>query len=106
MRKYDLQFAAHCLPRLVSMRVANQSRTSHALIVGVSDLQPSRNLLGRPLERQFTRHRVAQPTVQSEAAGLGPKGRSCGLIVSVIGPIAGAAAVPGGLPAHRRGRAS
>ena len=50
-------------------------RYLHALIAGVSDLQPSRDLLGRPLEGQFTRHDVAQPVVQSKPAGLGPKGR-------------------------------
>src|SRR5439155_20631737 len=67
-------------------------RYLHALIVGVSDLQPSRDLLGRPLEGQFTRHYLAQPTVQSEPALLGPKGRQCGLIVSMIGPLACGAA--------------
>ena len=47
---------------------------AHALVNGILDLQPSRNLFWRPVQNQFTRNQLPQLRVDGQKAALGPQG--------------------------------
>jgi hypothetical protein len=47
---------------------------AHALVSGILDLQPSRNLLRRPVQNQFTRNQPPQLRVDGQKTTLGPQG--------------------------------
>src|SRR5229473_5823973 len=78
-------------------------RPSHALVFGILGLQPSGNLLGRPVQDQFTRNDLLQPRAQGQEALLGSQGRLPGLVIRLMSAIARTATMAGDLPAHRRG---
>src|SRR5208282_2185642 len=46
---------------------------AHALVVGITGLQPSGNLLRRPVQNQFTRNDVAQLTVYGKQTAFRPQ---------------------------------
>src|SRR6266404_2328490 len=76
---------------------------SHALVIGILGLQPPGNLLGRPVQDQFTRNDLPQPRVQGQAVLLGSQGRLPGLVIRRMRAIGRTATMAGDLPAHRRG---
>src|SRR5271156_598125 len=47
---------------------------AQALVRGILDLQPSGNLLRRPVQNQFTRNNLPQLHLDSQKAALGPQG--------------------------------
>src|SRR5208283_1089981 len=75
---------------------------AHALVVGILSLQPPGNLLGRPVQNQFTRNDVAQLTVYGQQTRLRPQRCVPGLLVRIIGAIGRSATVAQDLPADRR----
>src|SRR6266481_2190560 len=77
---------------------------THPLVLGILRLQPSGNLLGRPVQDQFTRNHLSQPRVQGKKALLRPQSRLPGVVICLMRPIAGTATMAGDLPAHRRSR--
>jgi len=80
-------------------------RHAHARVVGEFPLQPSGDLLRRPVEAEFTRHNSLQPSVEGQPAGLlAPRPLPRGL-VGVCGAVPAAAAMARELAAHRRRRA-
>src|ERR1700730_3196699 len=81
-------------------------RHAQALIVGILPLQPSGNLLRRPVLHQFTRNDLLQPAVGGEQARLGSQGRLPGLLIGFVGAILRAPAMAGYLSAYRRGSAT
>src|SRR5580704_10820359 len=52
---------------------------THALIIGILGFQPAGNLLGRPVQNQFTRNDVPQLQVDGKKAAFGPQGRQASL---------------------------
>src|SRR6202047_1408990 len=77
---------------------------AHPLVLGILGLQPSGNLLGRPVPDQFTRNHLSQPWVPGQKALLGPQSRLPGVVIRLLRPIGGTATMAGALPAHRRSR--
>jgi hypothetical protein len=47
---------------------------AHALVRGILDFQPPRNLLRRPVQNQFTRNQPPQLRLDGQKATLGPQG--------------------------------
>src|ERR1700680_2129844 len=78
-------------------------RHADALVVGILLLQPPGNLLGRPVQDQFTRNDVPQLAVHGQQAALGSQSRLPSLSVRIMGTIGGTAAMTYDLSAHRRG---
>ena len=76
-------------------------RRVQALIVRVGLLQPSGNLLRRPVPHQFTRNQGAKFLVESQATDLRPQGRLPGLGVGFVRSILRAPAMAGHLSAYR-----
>src|SRR5260370_11844754 len=74
---------------------------AHPLVLGILSLQPSGNLLGRPVQDQFTRNDLSQPRVQGKKALLGPQSRLPGLVIRLMRPIGGTATMAARLPAPR-----
>src|SRR6185369_14256102 len=77
---------------------------AHPLVLGILRLQPSGNLLGRPVQEQFTGNDLSQPWVQRQMALVGPQSRLPGVVIRLMRPIGGTATMACDLPAHRRGR--
>src|SRR5208337_570289 len=75
---------------------------AHALVVGITGLQPSGNLLRRPVQNQFTRNDVAQLTVYGKQTAFRPQRCVPCLLVRIIGAIGRSATMARNLPAHRR----
>src|SRR5882672_4173340 len=75
---------------------------AHALVIGKLDLQPSRNLFRRPIQKQFTRNHLPQFHMKGKKAPLGPQGRVPGSLIRFIGSILRTATMTCHLPAHRR----
>src|SRR5258708_24517864 len=50
-------------------------RHAHALVVGIPILQPPGNLLGRPVQNQFTRNDISQLAVHGQQPALGSQPR-------------------------------
>src|SRR5882672_2070391 len=78
---------------------------AQALIIGILGLQPSGNLLRRPVQQQFTRNDLLQLLMESEPAGFRPQRRLPGLVIRFVGAIFRTAAMPAHFPTHRRRRA-
>src|SRR6266403_3793897 len=78
---------------------------AQALIIGILGLQPSGNLLRRPVQQQFTRNDLLQLFMESEPAGFRPQRRLPGLVIRFVGAIFRTATMPGHFPTHRRRRA-
>src|SRR6185295_7158078 len=72
--------------------------------LGILRLQPSGNLLGRPVQEQFTGNDLSQPWVQRQMALVGPQSRLPGVVIRLMRPIGGTATMACDLPAHRRSR--
>src|ERR1700723_2633166 len=71
----------------------------HALVVGIVDLQPFRNLFRRPVQDQFTGHDRPKFLVVGKEAYLGTQSRVPSLTIGFTGSIVGRAAMtpPGSL---------
>src|SRR6059058_1697789 len=78
-------------------------RHAHALVVGIPILQPPGNLLGRPVQNQFTRNDISQLAVHGQRAALGSQSRLPSLSVRIMGTIGRTAAMAYDLSAHCRG---
>ena len=81
-------------------------RHAQALVVRIGLLQPSGNLLRRPVLHQFTRNEGAELLVEGQATDLGPQSRLPGLVVGFVGSILRAPAMAGHFSAYRGGRAT
>src|SRR5215470_14987602 len=75
---------------------------AHALVIRIRSLQPSGNLLGRPVQNQFTRNDVAQLAVHGKQTPLRTQGRNPSLAICIMGTISRTSTMAGDLPAHRR----
>src|SRR5450432_292707 len=75
-------------------------RHTHALVVGILQLQPSGNLFRRPVQHQFTRNDFPELGVSGQKAGLGSEGRFPRLLIGFTGSIGRAPAMAGHLPVH------
>src|ERR1700677_1409331 len=78
---------------------------AHALVRGILDLQPSRNLFRRPVQNQFTRNQLPQLPMDGQKAPFGPQGRVPGSLIRFIGSILRTAAMARDFSAHRRSSA-
>ncbi len=76
-------------------------RHAQALVVRIGLLQPSGNLLRRPVLHQFTRNEGAELVVQGQPTDLRPQGRLPGLGVGFVSSILHAPAMAGHLSAYR-----
>src|SRR5258707_7809723 len=75
----------------------------HTLVVGITGLQPSGNLFGRPVQHQFTRNHVTQPAVAGQKTTLRAQRRHPCLAICIVGTISRTTTMASDLPAHRRG---
>ncbi len=75
---------------------------AHALIVGIVGPQPPGNLLGRPVQNQFTRNDVTQLSVHRKETAFRSQRRVPSLLVRIMSTIGRAATMASDLPAHRR----
>jgi len=57
---------------------------AQALVLGILDLQPSGNLLWRPVQNQLTRNHLPQLRVQGQKTQLGPQSRRPGLLIGFM----------------------
>src|ERR1700684_1741840 len=82
------QLFFQCAPGLNEQATVNRF-VGHAqtLVVGILGLQPPGNLLGRPVQDQFTRNEVPQPAVDAKQTLLWPQGRSPSLVIGIVGTI-------------------
>src|SRR5258707_4932717 len=78
-------------------------RHVHTLVVGITGLQPSGNLFGRPVQHQFTRNHVTQPAVAGQKTTLRAQRRHPCPAICIVGTISRTTTMAGDLPAHRRG---
>src|SRR5580692_1815875 len=74
---------------------------AHALVVGILSLQPSGDLLGRPVQNQFTRNEVTQLAVHGKQTAFWPQRRVPCLLVRIIGAIGRSATMARYFPAYR-----
>jgi hypothetical protein len=72
-------------------------RHVHTLIIGIPVLEPSGDLLRRPVQDQFTRNDPLQLPVDGKKADLGAQGRIPGLVIRFIGSIERSPATAGDL---------
>src|SRR5277367_5502227 len=77
---------------------------AQALVVGILVLQPPGNLLGRPVQDQFTRNEVPQLAVDTQQTLLRPPGRNPSLLIGIMGTIGRTATMASDLAAHGGGR--
>src|ERR1700688_4551564 len=75
---------------------------AHALVVGILDLQPSRNLFRPPVQDQFTRNDRPQLPPKGEKAPLGSQGRRPRLVIGFMSSIERSPAMAGDLSTYRR----
>src|ERR1700722_4807408 len=73
---------------------------SHARVIGKLNFQPSGNLLGRPVQDQFTRNDVAQLAVPGEQTSLRAPGRNPSLAICIMGTIGRTATMASGFPTY------
>ena len=78
---------------------------AQALVIRILGLQPSGNLLGRPVQDQFTRNDVPQLAVAGKEALLRSQGRVPSSTIRIKGAIGRTATMARNLPAHGGGRA-
>ena len=76
---------------------------SHAPVIRVLRLQPSGNLLGRPVQNQFTRSDVPQLAVPGKKTAFRTRRRVPGLVVHIMSTISRAATMARDFPTHRGG---
>src|SRR5260221_3928972 len=76
---------------------------SHILVVGITGLQPTGNLFGRPVQDQFTRNYLTQPAVAGQKTTLRAQRRPPCPAICVVGTISRTTTMASDLPAHRRG---
>src|ERR1700688_229275 len=89
-------------PRLNEQGAINRFvRHTQALILRILSLQPSGNLLRRPVLQQFTRNDLLQLAVGGQPARLGPQGRLPGLPIGLVGSILRAPAMAVYLSGYR-----
>ena len=69
-------------------------------------LQPTGDLLGRPVQSKFTHHNPAQPRMARQLTTLRAAGALPGLLIGLGSAVAIIAAISLYLPAHRRRRAA
>src|SRR6266849_471047 len=74
---------------------------SQALVIGMLGLQPSGNLLRRPVQDQFTRNDVPQLAVHSQKAALRSQRPFPGLLICGMSAIGRTATMASDLPAYR-----
>src|SRR6267378_7340017 len=74
---------------------------THALVIGILDLQPPGNLFRRPIQHQFTRNDLLQLLMDSKKAGSRPQSRLPGLVIRFIGSILRTATMTCNFPTHR-----
>src|ERR1700693_6235320 len=74
---------------------------AQASVLGILVLQPSGNLLRRPVQDQFTRNQLPQRAVTSQQTGLGPPSRLPGLLIGIVGSIQRSSAMADDLSAYR-----
>src|ERR1700758_1429888 len=74
----------------------------HALVVGIVDLQPFRNLFRRPVQDQFTGDHRPQLLVDGKKAHLGSQSRLPGLTIGFTGLIEWPPPMTRPLRAYRR----
>src|SRR5215472_2487335 len=74
----------------------------HALVVGIVVLQPPGNLLGRPVQHQFTRNEAAQLAVHGKQTSLRAQGRNPCLVIRIMGTVGRTATMARNFPAYRR----
>jgi hypothetical protein len=77
---------------------------AYALVVGILCLQPSGNLLWRPVQHQLTRDHVPQLAVAGKKTPLRSQSGFPGLPIRIVGAIGRSAAMAPDLPAHCRRR--
>src|SRR6202035_3788401 len=77
---------------------------TEALIIRILGLQPSGNLLGRPVQDEFTRNDVPQLAVEGQQTPLRSQGRVPGMVIRIMGAIGRTATMARNLPAHSGGR--
>src|SRR5712664_3901971 len=75
---------------------------AQALVIGILDLQPSGNLLGRPVQDQFTRNDIPQLAVEGKQTPFQSQGREPSLVIGIMGAIGSTSTVAGDLSAYRR----
>ncbi|HMD12131.1 MAG TPA: hypothetical protein VKG90_07335 [Marmoricola sp.] len=97
------QLLAQCTARLHEQCAVDALvRHLHLRVVGIGELEPAGDLLGRPSSLKLLGHDASQHRVDGQLACL-RSGRPCPrLLVSGRGPVALAAAVAGDLTADRR----
>src|SRR5246127_2821234 len=74
---------------------------AHALVMGILSLQPPGNLLGRPIQNQFTRNEVTQLAVHGKQTAFRPQRCVPCLLVRIIGAIGRSATMARYFPTHR-----
>src|SRR5215470_7104062 len=79
---------------------------SHTLVIGMLGLQPSGNLLGRPVQNEFTRNDVMQLVVHGQQTSLRTQSPNPRLAIRIMGTIGRAPTMTRNFPAHRRGGAT
>src|ERR1700694_3403802 len=79
---------------------------AQALVIRVVLLQPSGNLLRRPVQHQSTRNDLLQLAVGGQQARLGPQGRLPSPLIGFVGSILRPPALAGLLPAFFGGKAT
>src|SRR6266852_7497178 len=77
---------------------------AQALVIGILGLQPSGNLLGRPVQDQFTRNDVPQLAVEGQQTPLRSQSRVPSSTIRIMGAIGRTATVARNLPAQCGGR--
>src|SRR5215472_13280645 len=96
------QLLFQCSPRLNEQAaVDGLVGHSHAPVIRILSLQPSGNLLGRPVQDEFTRNDVPQTPVPGKKASLRTQGRIPGLVIRLMGTIGRTATMACDLPDHR-----
>ena len=109
MRRFDRRWSIssffNALPSLNEQATVNRFvGHAQALVVGILGLQPSGNLLGRPVQDQFTRNDVPQLAVDGQQTLLRSQGRDPSLVIRIMGAIGRTATMASYLPAHSGGR--
>src|SRR5215475_4265653 len=78
-------------------------RHAHALVVGTASFQPSGNLLGRPVQHQFTRNDIAQLAVHGKQTTFRPQCQNPSLPICIMRTVGWAAAMASDLPTYGGG---
>src|SRR5208283_1417781 len=73
---------------------------AHTLVVGITGLQPSGNLFGRPVQDQFTRNHVSQPAVAGQKTTLRAQHRHPCPAICIVGTISRTTTMASDLPAY------